>query len=158
MSYTTPITDRTYSDIVNRTSKAFFNVTDWDRINDNTAYIHNVVSDSLGVSIPIASLSEPAYEFATLIEDGGGINTLLLNIEQVRLALVARGINIPSLSEIFHSWEAGITKDAPDYNDVNTWEQSIALIYQFFQYRERYPRCGLARCGSGMTRQNGFRR
>lgn len=154
MSYTTPITDRTQSDVTNKTSKAYLNVADWNRIYGNAQYVNGLFSH-LGTSVSFPTISTPTTSSFPSVTD---FNSLLASIENMRLALVAIGINISGLTTIFSSWVAGYSQDAPDYQDVNTWEQSIDLIYNFLNNAYRFPRTGVASCGSTMTWENRFRR
>ena len=58
MSYKTPITDRTLTDITTKTAKAFFNVADWVRIYGNAEIINAIVSELNG-AITFDAITEP---------------------------------------------------------------------------------------------------
>lgn len=187
MKYTTPITDRTALDVTNKTAKAFFNVADWQRIYNNTQVTKALVDFLLSINITFNTVATPTI---TTIPTVTELNTLLANIERIRLAS-----NLPAitgLTEITSAWLAGSSVDAPDYLDVNEWEKVIESIrsniinavdyaihcgvatsgqVRFYQARwrkyawiensetpSRLPRTGLAITGTGLQRQNTYRR
>lgn len=163
MPYTTAIFDRTRTDITNRTSKAFFNVSTWDRIEDNAVFVRDELVFVFGpVIIFTGPTSAPTI---TSIPDVDDFNRLLENIEYLRQAAlsVMPGLSSESgFAVIAHDWEAGASKDAPDYTDVNRWEKVIDLIHQtLLAYQDfipgRQPRTGIASAGADLTRNNMFR-
>ena len=56
MAWVTPIVDRALSDITGRTSKGFFNVADWERIDGNTAVIKAMLDTAGYLNIPLLHL------------------------------------------------------------------------------------------------------
>ena len=187
-TYQTPVTDRTADDIVNQTAKAFFNVSDWLRIYNNTQVVNALVEFLLDIDIAFDALSTPTI---TTIPTVAQLNTLLLNIERIRLASGFPAID--GLTEIVTSWADGTSADAPTYIEANQWEQVLDTIYRsiarsveyqpycgvlgagqsrlwqhrFRQYSEwvaynpnpvRHARTGCAVAGTGLTRSDGFRR
>lgn len=155
MPYTTPVTDRTQSDVINKTSKGLFNVADWTRIYGNEQYIYSLLG-TIGLFPAFTSIATPTITTIPSVTD---LDNLIYNIELMRLALVNVGINISGLSALDYGWVAGIQEDAPDYTDANTWEQSIDLIYSFFNGNQpRHAITGKASTGQGLTRQHSFRR
>lgn len=153
MPYITPVTDRTYADVVNKTSKGYFNVADWTRIYGNAQYVNGLLA-TIALS-PFTTIATPTI---TTIPSATNLNALLYNIELMRLALIAIGIDLgqPSLN---YSWVAGVDQDAPDYMDANDWERSINLIYLFINGNQpRHAITGKASTGQGLTRQHSFRR
>lgn len=126
--YTTPVTDRAASDIVARNSKAFINVADRVRIYHNSYLVSALASVELGTTITFNALTDPTTtSFPTVTE----WNTLLANIEAVRLAVAA--LSIPGTSTgIKDDWEAGPGKHAPDYTDANLWESTLDAIWDYY--------------------------
>lgn len=158
MPYTPGIFDRTQTDIDTRTNKAFFNVADWDRIEDNAIAVREVLVNQFGILVTFTgTTSAPAI---TSIPDVDDFNRLLENIEQLRQAALSV---MPALtaSAVTHDWVAGVAQDAPDYTDVNHWEEVIDIINNLLDiYVDlvfRYPRCGIAMANSGLTWNNRFR-
>lgn len=158
MPYVAAIFDRTQTDIDTRTSKAFFNVATWDRIEDNSVWVHDELVSAFGVVVVFTgTTSAPAI---TSIPDVDDFNRLLENIEQLRQAALSV---MPALtaSAVTHDWVAGVSQNAPDYTDVNHWEEVIDIIHQtYLSYINlvlRYPRTGIAMSNSGMTWNNRFR-
>lgn len=164
MAYITAIFDRDAADIVTRTSKAFFNITDWNRIEDNAFWVRDELSDSFGVVVIFGGVaSDPTISF---IPDVDNFNRLLEDIEQLRQ--VAESV-MPALtttsgfSAVAYDWVAGVSQNAPDYADVNHWEEVIDIIHNLITTYSalifRYPRTGIATSGAedGLIRQNMFR-
>lgn len=182
-----PITDRTATDIVNRTSKAFLNVADWLRIYGNTEQAQALAQVMLATAVTLTDLSAPAI---TSFPAAAEINTLIENIDLIRQAIAApTSIGIVALD---HDYEAGSGATVPTYVEVNAWENDLLLLrevilvmaddqifcgvanagqerhwqarYHAFAYVQpaaswkRTPRAGIATVGSGRTRQNCFRR
>lgn len=163
MPYVTAVFDRTQTDIDTRTSKAFLNIADWDRIEDNAVYVRGELVSTTGITIIFTSTtSAPAI---TSIPDVDDFNRLLENIEQLRQAaedVMPALTTISGFSVVAHDWIAGVSQNAPDYTDVNHWEEVIDIIYQTFldyyvAFDIRYPRCGIAMSNSGTTWNNRFR-
>lgn len=162
MPYVTAVTDRGASDIANRTSKAFFNVADWERIYDNTEYVRGEIVTLFGPVIVFSdTISDPTV---ISIPDVTIFNILTQRIEQLRqvaLAVMPELATTPSYGAIKHDWEAGIDKNVPTYKHVNQWERIIDVIHTmivtYTNYRVRFPRTGIATTGAENTRLNMFR-
>lgn len=157
MPYTTPITDRTQSDIDNLTSKAYMNTADWERIALNAEYVHDFLLSTIALYPTFDYDIFDTDAFAIyIIPDSSELNRLTGNIENMRVAMLPY---LPTLEEVNDNWVGGINEDAPDYVDVNLWEQTIDLIYLFFNGNQpRHAITGIARAGVGLTRNHGFRR
>lgn len=162
MPYVTAVFDRTATDIATRTSKAFFNIADWDRIEDNAIEVRAQLIANYGIMIVFTgTASAPAI---TSIPDVDDFNRLLENIEQLRQA--AESVlpvlsSVSGFSAVTHDWVAGPWEDSPDYTDVNHWEEVMDIINEaisfYFDFHLRFPRCGIASCGAELIRQNMFR-
>lgn len=187
MKYIEPITDRTATDITNKTAKAYFNLIDWNRINGNTLIVEALVEFLLSIGISNTSLSVPTI---TTIPTVAQINSLITNINNI---LAASGLPaLTGLADLKDDWTAGSGSISPDYEDVNDWEDVLDIIFnnigksveftvycgvasvgqtRFYQHRwrqygwvpesetpVRVPRVNVGDCGSGLMRQNGFRR
>ncbi|HZW02869.1 MAG TPA: hypothetical protein VFF68_03010 [Anaerolineaceae bacterium] len=185
--WVTPITDRTLADIQNRTVKAFLNVSDWVRIHGNTQQVQALIRILSGFEVSITSLSTPTV---THFPTAGEINSMIADIDRLReAACLPPALGVVTLK---HDYQPGLGAAAPDYEDVNAWEQDLlliralfaraaeSLIYcgaagagqpRFWQNRWRRPayiepdagairtpRTGSAVSGSGLTRQNGWRK
>jgi hypothetical protein len=126
MSYTTAITNRTATDITNRTSKAYFNVADWNRIYNNAQLVNALATIKLNQAILFTTLSEPTISTIPSITN---FNALLANIERVRLAMVGL---IPSLIEIKNDWIAGVNQSVFNYTHVNQWESALDSVWVYW--------------------------
>ena len=187
MPWIDPITDRTSSDIANRTAKAFFNVVDWLRIDNNTRIVHVLAEALLGVGVDLTSLPEPTTATIPDVED---INAFVGNIEAARKVGGLPGAL--GMVPLVDDYGGGSGTDAPDWQDVNAWERNLDILHtylvhaaayrvgcgiaeagqaRFFQSRfravplvpavaspARRARCDAAICGTGAMRQNKFRR
>lgn len=162
MPYVTAITDRTAADIAAKTSKAYFNVADWDRIEDNSIFVKDELITYAGVVIVFTGTTSAPT--TSSFPDVGTFNRLLENIEYLRQAALSV---IPTLAgqsgfnAVFFAWQAGARYDAPDYQDVNQWEKVIDLIHAtigtYTSLRFRKARCGIAAANSGLMWNNRFR-
>ena len=162
--YIRPIYDRTAIDITNKTAKAYFNIADWKRVYNNLGNAINLeeVIEGNGIVLPV--IAEPTI---TTIPTVSIFNAMLLALEELRLNLIGY---LPSLTtNIKHDWVAGSGSVAPDYKDVNLWEQTIDIIYNNIGAASGYTgwvadsgspvrrnRSGVAISGAGLTRNNGF--
>ncbi len=171
MRYTTAIYDRKYSDVYYKTSKGYFNVSDWLRIYENTRNLDTLYGALQGSSIGFVGLPNIAEPLITSFPSVSSFNALLNCIEQIRLDAVGLtpNVSINALTTVIkHDWQAGWDKDAPKYTDVNLWEKTIEIIYLNIADAVGYTpvpptgspvrraRCGVAQTGIGLTRNNGF--
>lgn len=152
MSYIEPITDRTQADVINRTNKGFFNVSDWARIANNVRIMHAAVKRIHGAAVP--ALNEMTDMTAESIPTAEDFRGLVGNIERTRIA--AKFLNT-SGQGLFYQFTAG--GKSFGFGEVNDWERTIDRIYRRYAPLTiaRYERTGIARCGAGMTRGNRFR-
>lgn len=127
MSYTTPITDRTYADIAARNSKAYFNVADWTRIKNNEQITRSLAEILLSISVTATPI--PDVTTAT-IPTTASVNALLTNIENLRLAVAGESI-VGTTTEIKDDWAPGISGTSPTIVDVNLWESTIDAIWTY---------------------------
>lgn len=153
MAWVNPVYDRTAADIVNKTAKAYFNVSDWTRIYDNSLIARNNVQTQYGYSITFTTLTTPT---TAIIPSASLINSLILNIERTRQASgLPLGLGLAVLKT---NWPEGINAPAPDYEDVNDWERDLYLIYTYLPYAVGYAvACGVSRAGQPRFWQNKFR-
>jgi hypothetical protein len=152
MAWTTPVIDRALSDITGRTSEGFFNVADWDRINGNTAEIKMMLEEADYLDIPLYTLTPPTI---TTIPAVGDINQLIENIERVREAACLPPIGLVVLP---YDYVGGANEIAPDYEDVNDWENNLRIIYEAIPKAVGYRiSCGVAVCGQSRMWQHRFR-
>lgn len=183
-----PVTDRTLSDIINRTSKAFMNIADWTRIRDNLISTKDLIVSMLGLTPSLNEISTPTttqWVHATETNDMAENINALIEITDLPTAWIA---------PVDADYVDGSGGKTPDYNDINLWEDASLQIkagvvnyveFQIYcgvsqtgqtrfwqnQFREsgfayvepsdpptRRPRTGVAECGTGFTRGNRFRR
>lgn len=183
MAWTEPVTDRTIQDVIDKTAKGYFNVSDWERIYNNVIYLNIITAFLVGRAIDFEALDTPTI---TTVPDVSDINAFLQNIDDLR-----RGSGLPAalgLVAVKHDWPGG-NAPAPDYNHANIWESVLFIIYgnvipaakfrvycgvanvgqtRFYQHRwrppdlafptdVRRPRTGVAIAGASLTRNNAFR-
>ena len=151
--FITPIYDRTLADISSRTPKAFFNVADWRRVYGNSQIVNDLLFILFGNDVDFDTLTEPVI---TTIPTVTAVNTMLENIERVRLAC---GLpTIAALGEIKTDWAEGSAADAPDYIDANQWEEIINAVFVGLGYSVEYlVYCGVANVGQPRFYQHRFR-
>lgn len=186
MAWIDPIVNRSATDITNLTSKAFFNVIDWVRINGNTDHVRAMIEVLRGVNISYNDLPDPSM---TSIPTAEEINQFVENIERLHsYSGIPASFGVAALKTDYVSGASGTS---PDFEDVNDWEQNLAILkdflvksafyevfcgvaevgqIRFWQNRFRVPfvkesetpvrrpRCGVAVCGTGAMRQNKYRR
>lgn len=147
------ITDRAASDITGRTAKAFFNVADWLRVYGNSEIANQLVNAYLALSVPFTALTAPTItSFPTVTE----INNLVENIDLLRAAAylpAATGILV-----LDYAYTEGPGGTAPDYTDVNAWENDLELIRTCLRNAmEQVIYCGVGACGQARLWQVRFR-
>lgn len=154
LSYISSVTNRSLNDIIVRNTRAFFNVADWVRIDNNTRYAREMVLDIKGGIIPRIELNTPTRETKPT---AANINALVQNIIYVQEAA-----DVPSADyyTLFANYEDGADKPAPDYIAVNSWEKVIEIIVTKYWLLSvvRYLVTGIGITGSDEIRQNWFRR
>lgn len=156
MKYITPITDRTRIDVLGKTSKGYINLDDWLRIYGNVRLVSAIGSILEGV--PFTEITEPTRSYILNDEE---INTLVNNI----IEIVGVFGTPAQLALLRNNW-GGV--DSPKYSDVNAWESVTEELFYVVTAAftgwdtstgtGRFPRTDSAICGTGITRQNGFRR
>lgn len=187
MSWIEPIFDRTLEDVTEETSKGFFNVVDWIRINGNTKFTNLLINKLKELNIVLDVLEEPTITSIPTVSD---INRFVSNIERIRKASgVPLSTGLVKLKDDYTGGLAGLT---PDYEDVNDWERDLEILRNYlltsmgyivysgvarsgqsrlWQVRfrrwnlvlpvpnpDRRPRTAVAISGTSLTRQNSFRR
>lgn len=187
MKYKAPIIDRSLADIAARTSKAFFNASDWQRVYGNAEITNALVAYLTKVSIQFDIIPDATIATVPTVSE---LNALLANIERIRVSAGFPAIN--GLVEIKDDWAAGSAATAPDYLDANDWERVLDILIstigslteyvvycgvsaagqpRFYQHRFRQydwvqaaetplrrARTNVAVTGAGLTRNNGYRR
>jgi len=143
MTYTTPIFDRTAQDITDRTDKAYLNVADWIRISGNTAFARALVQALLDLQIPQNTLTPPTI---TTIPTADEVGQFCENIERIRQATSFPPI--PGLVPIKFDWQAGPSAVAPDFRNVNSWEEVVDILKNKIVLVADYRiYCGVANAG-----------
>lgn len=154
MPYTPPIFDRTQSDINAKTSKAYLNIVDWQRIYDNSLFVRDFLVTEYGIPITFDTLTTPTTASIPPVED---MNKLAGNIERIRLN--SGIIGHPGVVVIKDDWIAGAAASAPDFENVNDWEEVMDIIYLAVQKALLFQKkCGVSTSGQSAWRQNFFRR
>jgi hypothetical protein len=153
MAWTTAIFDRVLADVTNQTSKGFFNVVDWVRINGNAYYVKVLINVLRGVNVSITALTPPTI---TTIPTADDLNDFIENIETLR---IASGIPLSTeLIELKHDYFAGASSETPDYADVNDWERDLNIIKELILHASYYEIfCGVAEPGQARFWQSRFR-
>ena len=128
MSYTTPVTDRSYADIAARNSKAYFNVADWARVKGNARVTKNLTEALLSIGVAWNGTIDVTTASIPTVAD---VNALLANIEALRLAVAGESITGTD-TEIKDDWAAGLAGTSPTFADVNLWESTIDAIWVYF--------------------------
>lgn len=153
MAWITPVFDRVLADITGLTAKGYFNIADHARIDGNSTVIKAMLDASDYLDIPLYSLTPPTI---TTIPTVANINQLIENIERLRQAAclpAAMGMNT-----LKYDFEGGANEIAPDYLDVNDWEENQTIIYDAIPKAISYwVSCGVAASGQSRLWQHRFR-
>ena len=120
MGYDTPVT--------NRTASSFFNVADWTRIYRNAQLATGLSAFELETTIDFNEVTDPTDTDIASVDD---FNTLLANIERLRLAVAGESISGADI-EVKDDWIAGVGQPMFNYANVNYWETLIDLIWDHF--------------------------
>lgn len=154
MKYTESITDRAASDIVAKTSKAYFNVVDWMRIYGNAQFVDTLIAALTGVSNGVAAISEPTI---VSFPQAADFNSLLIDLMAIRDSLSFP--EIADLDDLKADWRTGSIAQSPTYVTVNQWEKFIdALISAVVGFVDYRIYCGVSSSGQARFYQNRFRR
>jgi hypothetical protein len=180
-----PITDRTSEDIVNRTSKAFFNVVDWVRIYGNASIVAALINFLHNAGIDYETLPEPTCQTIPTVTEYNHF------LEVINVAKWEKYVNA-ILSPINTQYVEGAGGTSPNYEDINEIERNIEIMRSFILRQMHYlvyagvgaagqsrmwqirfrmfafvpdsptpvrrPRTGVTQAGIGMRRQNAHRR
>jgi hypothetical protein len=151
MAWDSPIYDRSITDITTPTSKGFFNVADWVRINGNTEIVNTLINVLKSLSITFDTLTPPTITTIPNIDD---VNDFVDNIERIRAASgVPLATGLVALKNDYTS--GGI---APDYTTVNDWERDLKLLREYLvKYAYYSVYCGVGGCGQTRMWQVRFR-
>lgn len=154
MAWTDVIYYRSQNDINWRNSIAFFNLSDWNRINDDTDFCHDLLSTNLGYDVSLISLTPPTI---TTIPTVDSINNLIENIERLRIAAaMPDGMGLTTVLK--YDWKAGANEAAPEYGHVNIWEGTLGYLHQWLPNAGYYAiHCGVANAGQQRQWQSRFR-
>jgi hypothetical protein len=153
MSWVNPITDRTITDINTRTSKAFFNVADWIRIDGNNRELQTLIENLLSLVVSLETLTPPTITHFPTAEE---INALIENINRLReAACLPEATGATALKSDYLN---GNGTSAPNYEAVNAWEEVQRLIYTLLPNASQYKvYCGVAATGQPRLWQARFR-
>lgn len=126
--WTAPVYDRVLLDVTSKTSKGLFNLVDWIRVNGNTEYLAallNVIQEMASREFDVNALTAPTI---TTIPTATNINNLIENIN-----IVQEGSGLPTsfFTTLPCTYLGGSNADAPDYLDVNDWEENIFLVKNY---------------------------
>lgn len=121
MAWISPVTDRSYVDIANRTSKAFMNTSDFERIDGNTDVIRALLDDLYGL---VPAHTDPTAPTIETIPHRSLINDLIGNINACSAAAIVSDSKRPAA---LPTYSAG---SGPNWQAVNAWEQALATLYQ----------------------------
>jgi len=185
MKYINPVMNRNADDIENQTSKAYFNVVDWQRIYNNALFVRYIVEIIRQNTSVFTTIATPNMASIPSVDD---LNTLIANIN-----LIGGASELTDLNDLKANWKENNAYENPDYENANEWEQQLEyirsmmienaaqyMIYagvgnagqaRFWQVRwrtfgfvqpstapVRLARTGIATCNTNLTINNGFRR
>lgn len=188
MSWTEPITDRTADDITNRTAKAFLNVVDWIRINGNARLVNTLVTVLRGLNIEFTELSQPVITTFPSTDDINAFIENIDRLREAAYMPAASGLvalkhdyragmsgDSPDYQAV-NDWEKdlellrSLIVTSSDYmiycgvaapGQPRFWQVRWRINPNWVQPAAspvRRARSGAAACGTGLMRQNQFRR
>ena len=133
MAYVTAITDRDQADITAQNSKAFFNVADWVRVYGNSLEVNTLLTSNI-YPVDFDTLSTPITSDIPSADDTHPINTMLANIERMRLwasIYLSSYITDSDFVEIKDDWLSGQSNPAPNFTHVNSWEKVLDILNDY---------------------------
>lgn len=143
------ITDRTQEDITNKTTKAYWNLADWERVTFNTNMVRARIATLGGLETPLHELATPTMSTYPRAQD---INHLIDNIQRVRA-----GAAVP-LAPLRRDYESGLGAVVPDYTAANEWERVLEALRFAVPHAARcFVSCGVATAGQSRPWQSQFR-
>lgn len=185
--YITPIYDRTASDITSQTAKAFFNVADWVRIYGNAEIVNEVINTLLSIGVTFDTVTTPTIttiptvtQLNTLLANIERIRVAACLPEITGLTAITSAWTAGSSADAptyldVNEWEQVLdivfsmishSVEYQPYCGVFAVGQPRFYQHRFRQFNfvspsatpTRKPRANAASTGTGLTRQNGFRR
>ena len=130
MAYTTPVYDRSQSDILAQNSKAYLNVADWTRIYNNAVFVSGLFTSEIGYTPTFNTQSLPT---TVTVFTKSQLNLVLANIERMRLwgynYLGSYIFPDALFVEIKDDWDEGHQVSAPNFSHVNSWEYVLDVLY-----------------------------
>ena len=182
----TPITDRTAQDVIDKEDKAFFNIVDWIRINGNAEHVNALVNLLRVLNIEFTELTTPTITTIPDASDINDFVANIERLRVASPFPVSFGIAelkddyVGGLTEVINyetvnSWESDLEKIKDCLLTAANWTVycGVAAVGQarFWQVRWRRGNfvwpvddpvrralAGVGVTGSGLTRQNSFRR
>lgn len=153
MTWTEPITDRTAADITLRTAKAYFNVSDWTRIYNNSLAVKAQLQAELDTDTILYTLTPPTV---TTIPTAAALHRLAYNLTVLRrAAALPAALGWPVFPYVFREGPSGATFD---YKAVNAWERTLALLHDHIPHAGAYrARCGVPAAGQARVWQGRWR-
>jgi hypothetical protein len=125
-SWQTPITDRAEIDVINKTSKGYYNYTDPNRVDNNTRYLEEYVEANIGYTITLSAYTTSTVSTLPTVAQ---INGLEANINAVRDGLGYDPADWITLNE---DWEAEVN-DEFLYTNANNLEQNLLTLKENFE-------------------------
>lgn len=153
MTWTEPVTDRTAADITLRTAKAYFNVSDWTRIYNNSLAVKAQLQAELDTDPILYTLTPPTV---TTIPTAFALHQLAYNLTVLRrAAALPAALGWPVFPYVFGEGPSGATFD---YKAVNAWERTLALLHDHIPHAGAYrARCGVPSVGQARVWQGRWR-
>ena len=150
--YMVPVYDRSQVDLNLLTDKAYFNISDWNRVLHNSRFVRNYVNTVLGTTVV---WNHPNYMTRSDIPPVVLLNTLLDNINSI---IESSGLAGRTGMLLYADWWMGHTAPSPDYEDANLWEFNLDQVYTMVQRSStHWIRCGVGTCGQDRTWQRRYR-
>lgn len=150
MAYITPIYDRTFSDVQTKNSKAYLNLADWQRIDNNTQETVFAINAALGESLTLVTV---ATMTTASIPDTDELNDLAGNVETIRVYFDG----IITDSDFTEVKDDYINGAKINFITTNQWEKVLDIMYQIYKSPyspDRIPVTGVAICGADLLRNS----
>lgn len=140
MAYTTPVYDRTLSDVLARNSKAYLSLADWQRIDSNAQETATAINLSLGGSISLVAI---AAMTTSSIPDTDDVNDLAGNIEMMRAFIDANfTVSDSDFTEVKDDYTSPLDLTHTGYSYpfqvVNQWEKVLDIMYNLATNLTKY--------------------
>lgn len=151
MAWSSPVYDRTATDVTNKTVKGYFNLADYNRITANTTFLKDLVLSLYGWT---ATLNTVPSGSQSLMPTSTNINNMVLN-----LAVVWTASKLDyTFTALKSDYQPGYGRENPTWSTVNDWEKRLYdMRITMVASGKAQTMCGVGTAGQSTTWQRRWR-